>query len=72
MMQVSSRTSAWPGPWLSPQLGSSPTLLAGVGAALAPPATEDVVWLVLLLPPLESASLAILMLMMIGVANNSC
>jgi hypothetical protein len=37
-----------------------------------PPATEDVCWLRLLLPPLEAASSAILMLIMIGAANNSC
>ena len=78
-MKGSSRTSAWPRPWSSPEFQTlspmpepPPTLLAGVGVALVPPATEDVVWLRLLLPPLEDASWAILMLIMIEAANNSC
>lgn len=54
-----SQTSAWPVPCsvppiqtLSPQPDPPPTLLAGVGVAPLPPATEDVWWLVLLSLPI--------------------
>lgn len=56
--ELSTRTGTWPSPsligsfieppfrkTLSPQPAPPPTLLAGVGSALAPPETEVVGWL---------------------------